>query len=426
MSLADDRGETTLLDSHGLIVKDQSYRAVLTNRRIILTSGTDHIPRSIILQGFVRIDLATDPSGDPTIIISVPADGGAMHTIILHFPLKTFPNALQLRNLWASEINRLLQLSVQGTFPVSRQASRSVPAFCSKCGNNLAGGSAFCDRCGARVLCMLQPYAVSRDYGQGQGHAGIPDIALGTIDVPLSDQSQSTAAKPRGREKIPVAASPGKDLWNKRTLFASTLIKKPGIIVGVVLIAIVVAAAVLVITEPSRGFHAEKPASSDTILSLPVLGAVSMPAIPVTDTGASQETPGSPPISQETVLSESAPSRSALSLAPGDPGEVLAKYPSLFNSADGAGFRPLLSENMKIQHSTDRLNTELETARTKGYSINKIQVTAQSVDEETADVITSVFWDIGDSSFTSSPRIFFVYEDSQWKLDSLVLSPDDS
>ena len=32
MSLADDRGETTLLNSHGLIVRNQSYRAVLTSR----------------------------------------------------------------------------------------------------------------------------------------------------------------------------------------------------------------------------------------------------------------------------------------------------------------------------------------------------------------------------------------------------------
>lgn len=423
MSLADDHRETVLLDSHGLLVKDQSYRAVLTSRRIILTGRTDNIPRSIILQKVWRIDQVTDPSGDPTIIISVPAEGGAMHTIIMHFPQKTFPHALQLRNLWASEINRVLQLSVQGTFPVSRQASRSVPAFCSQCGNNLAGGSVFCDRCGARVPGMLQPYAVSRDYGRGQGRAGIPDIALGTIDVPLRDRSQSTAAQPRGREKTPVAASPGKDPWNKRTLFASTLAKKPAVIVGVVLIAIVVAAAALVITEPSRGLRAEKPASSDPVLSLPVLGAVSMPAIPVTDAGAGQETPGSPPISQETVLSESAPSRSALTLAPGDPGEVLAKYPSLFNSGNSAGLRAILSENMKSHHPLETLDSELAVARTKGYRIQKIQVLEQILEEGSAIIDADIIWTTGGSPSTSSPKLFLLYENDQWKLDCLILNP---
>ena len=122
--------------------------------------------------------------------------------------------------------------------------------------------------------------------------------------------------------------------------------------------AIVIVAAALMMTAPS-GSHAAKPASSDQKFSLPVLGDGAMPTIPVINTGSGQETPASPAIRQEPLESEVTPARSALTLVPGDPGELLSKYPSLFNLVDGAGFQPLLSENMKRHHPTDTLNTEL-------------------------------------------------------------------
>lgn len=270
---------------------------------------------------------------------------------------------------------------------------------------------------------MVQHSAVSGDYGRGRGPAGIPDIALGTIDVPLRDRSQSSAAEQRGREKIPVAASPGKDPWKKRTLFASSLIKKPAIIVGVVLVAIVVAAAALMITEPSGGLRAVNPASSYQNFLLPVLGAVAMPTIPVANTGSGPETPGSPPIPQETSLSEGAPSRSALTLVPGDPGELLAKYPSLFNSGDSAGLRAILSENMKSHHPLETLDSELAAARTKGYRIQKIRVLEQILEEGSAIIDADITWTTGVSSSTSSPKLFLLYENDQWKLDCLILNP---
>jgi len=421
MSLADDRRETTSLDTHGLLVKDQSYRAVLTSRRIILTSGTDHIPRSIILQQVWRIGQGTDPSGDPTVIISIPSAGGTVHNIILHFPIRTFPNALRLRDLWYSEISKILQQSIPGISPISLQASLSVPAFCSKCGNRLAGGSAFCDRCGASVPGTSQPLPASGDYGRGRGQAGLPDISLGNIGLPPRDRLPSVAQQ-RGREKIPVAASPGKGPWKKRTLSAGSIIKKPAVIGGIVFVAIVIVAAALMMTAPS-GSHAAKPASSDQKFSLPVLGDVGMPTIPVINTGSGQETPDSPAIRQEPLESEVTPARSALTLVPGDPGELLSKYPSLFNSGDSAGLRAILSENMKSHHPLETLDSELAAARTKGYRIQKIRVLEQILEEGSAIIDADITWTTGVSSSTSSPKLFLLYENDQWKLDCLILNP---
>ena len=112
--------------------------------------------------------------------------------------------------------------------------------------------------------------------------------------------------------------------------------------------------------------------------------------------------------------------------APGDPSAVLGSYPSLFNAGNGAGLSALLSENMKVQYPLDTLNNELATAKTNGYTIEKIQVTKQIIEENSAILGVTISWKVAGSPTTSTPRLFLLYENGQWKLDSLVVRPMDS
>ena len=86
----------------------------------------------------------------------------------------------------------------------------------------------------------------------------------------------------------------------------------------------------------------------------------------------------------------------------------------------------LLSENMQNHYPVDALNSALATAESDGNTMEKIQVTNQVVEENSAVLETAVSWKVAGSLFTSTPRIFMVYENGQWKLDSLVLRPSDT
>jgi len=80
---------------------------------------------------------------------------------------------------------------------------------------------------------------------------------------------------------------------------------------------------------------------------------------------------------------------------------------------------------MKLQYPVDTLNTELAIAGSNGYTIEKIQVTKQIIEENSAILGVTISWKVAGSPTTSTPKFFLVYENNQWKLDSLILSPQD-
>ena len=126
---------------------------------------------------------------------------------------------------------------------------------------------------------------------------------------------------------------------------------------------------------------------------------------------------------EQTLSPEDTSAQPAPTPAPGDPSKVLDSYPSLFNAGNAAGIFALLSENMKSHYPLDSVNNELATARSNGYSIEKIQGNNQIIEEDSAILEVEITWKISGSPQTSTPRFYLVYENNQWKLDSLIVNP---
>ena len=142
-----------------------------------------------------------------------------------------------------------------------------------------------------------------------------------------------------------------------------------------------------------------------------------------TSASMAQTTTTAPAIPEPTLTPEISSAPPAFTSAPGDPATVLVSYPSLFNSGNGAGLYALLSENIKSNYPLDTLNKELATARSNGYIIEKIQVNNQIIEEDSAILLVDISWNIVGSPITSSPLVPLVYENDQWKLDTLIVSP---
>jgi len=143
---------------------------------------------------------------------------------------------------------------------------------------------------------------------------------------------------------------------------------------------------------------------------------------PSTQSTSTQSTPATP---EQTLTPEDTSAQPAATPAPGDPSKVLDSYPSLFNAGNGAGLYALLSENMKSQYSVDSLNRELATASSNSFTIENIRVNNQIIEGNSAILKTDISWNVAGTSTTSSPLFFLVYENGQWKLDRLIVSPQD-
>jgi hypothetical protein len=151
------------------------------------------------------------------------------------------------------------------------------------------------------------------------------------------------------------------------------------------------------------------------------------PTATMATTTASMEQTTAPTAIPEPILTPEVPSaQPAFTSAPGDPSSVLVSYPDLFNTGNGEGLYALLSENMKLHYPIDTLNNELAAARSNGYIIEKVQVNNQIIEENTTILEVDISWKIAGSPVTSTPRFFLVYENDQWKLDSLIVSPQSS
>jgi hypothetical protein len=422
MNAPDDSHEITILESKGIQIKNHHYRIVLTSRRMMFDSASDNIHRSIPLSFIRGVEPGTDYSGDPVITVSALSAKGEIKKVVLRFSQTDFPDPQQMRSHWYSEMREITEQPPQVLPDIFPENVPPGPVFCTKCGKKLAGGSVFCDQCGTKVLHPVKPAPPDRRDDGIQDRVIQPAVSARETGLPRKSQSSAYRDDPGSGKKAPVTASRPEARCKKRSFFSGLSQKKSVLIIAACLAAVVMVAAFFLILSPS-GLLAFNLTSPIMNLSFPDLSAGAVPVSIGGNTGNSAENPGSPEKTEEISVPLETPARTALTFAPGDPGAVLATYPSLFNNGDGAALRDLLSENMKSHYPVDTLNTELATARSNGYSIQKIQVTDETVEEDSAMLNADISWKTVRSSTTSSPKWFLISENGQWKLDSLVFSP---
>jgi hypothetical protein len=374
-------------------------------------------------------------------------------------------------SLWSSEINKMIQriVPVSPDIPpkvppditpkvspdITPKKGSPIPAFCLTCGTKFVDGSVFCNKCGSKIIYPVHPLPpVQEDNTPVQGddtpvkgyktlvrgdeipvkgyntpvrgddiiknEVITPEISTGKIELPPKKIPVSDANNSDTQEKVPLIASLPKEEPKKKSFFAGSDKRKPAIIVVSALVCIILVIAVFLVVLPSvsPGFNLTFPGMNFTV---PESNDIASDNNPLADTTPISETNGAPEIPEQTPVPEVPSAQPSFTSVPGDPSSVLVSYPSLFNAADGAGLSALLSENMKLYSS--EVNSELATARSNGYSIEKIQVTNQIIEEDSAILDVAISWKVAGSPVTSSPKFFLVYENNQWKLDSLVVNP---
>jgi hypothetical protein len=413
--------ERVILETHGILIKNQYYFMVLTSRQIIFTNENDNKKRSIPLPAVLAVELGMDPRG-PVLMVSAPSAQGEVKNVILCFSQRDFPHPQQLRSLWYSEIRKRIQQPAQGSSYIPRDHRSDTPAFCTKCGKKLADGSFFCDGCGTKISFPVEPVSPDQDNDRIQDRVIRPEISSGTIGLPRKEQAFSYHDDPGNRDNVPVTAAKSTEKWKKKSLFSGFPKKKSLLIIGICLAAVCIVAAGFFIVFPSNSWEFNLTFPGLNVF-YPNISAVRLPGSFEGNPSTNPETTGSLANPEEASMPEGTEVRPALTFEPGDPGAVLSTYPILFNNGDGAGLYALVSDNIKSQYTVDALDTELADARSGGYQIEQIRVTDQIFEGENAMLITEISWMNDGNPITSTPNIPIVYEHNQWKLDTLVLHP---
>ena len=450
MNPPDDNREITIIQSRGLLIKDQIYDAVLTNRRIILTGYKDQKPRSLILRDLQNIELDTGAFGEPEIILFFPSAMGETKKVILHFSSKNIPDPHQVRLLWYSEINKNLQPTAPAFSPAPLLKKPAVAqVFCVRCGTKFTDGSAFCNKCGTKILYPAQPLPMELSDNSVQEKVVTPEISTGKIALPHKKSPIPFTNDSYKKEKVPFNTPLHKEHGKKKSFFTGSRTRKPAILVVSALVGVIVLIAVFFVLVPpvSRGSDLTSFGMNSTIPEVTNASSTSDPVVSLTTILKTTRTPATPaqtstpvqtsiPVQTSTTVQTNTPVQTnipgvvvvppSFTTAPGDPYSIFISYSSLFNKGDAAGIFDLLSENMKSRYSVGTLNNELAATRSNGYSIEKIQVNNQIIEEDSAILEMDISWKSAGSPITSTPRLFFLYENNQYKLDSLVLSPYNS
>ena len=420
----------TILESKGILIKDQNYHVVLTNRRILLTSAVDQKLRSINLPDVQKIEVAADDSGDPVIILFVPSVVGEVKKVILHFSQKNFPDPRQVCSLWSSEITTRIQSTVPVSPGITPKKGSSPPAFCVACGKKVVDGSVFCNNCGTKIIYPVQPIPLQQGEESIQENVKTPDISMGKIEIkqePVKPEQEkislSSVDDSDTKEQVPLIAALPKEDPERKSFFAGSDKRKHAVIAvsALVVVILLIAAFFVLIPSGSRGFNLTFPGMNSTVPEINTAASTANPLVTTTTI-----TTTNPAIPETTPVPEIPSAQPSFTSAPGDPSSVLVSYSSLFNTGNGAGLAALLSENMKSHYPINMLNSELSTARSNGYTIEKIQVTNQIIEENSAILEVAISWKVAGSPATSTPRFFLVYENNQWKLDSLIVNPQSS
>ena len=423
MSSPADSHEKTILESKGILIHDQIFHAVLSDRRIILTSYSDNklSIRSIYLADIQKIEQDTDDSRDPVIVVVTPSATGEIKEVVLHFSKENFPDPHKECSLWAYEINTLIQPTVPFSLGDTPKKDLLTPALCGTCGNTVAAGSVFCNVCGTKIMNADQQNLPEQGAESVHDDIIAPEISTGDREPAPEEISVSDADDSDSGENVPVMETLPKEHKKKESFFAGSGTRKPAVIaISALVVSIVVIAAIFVVlSSGSQGFDLTSIGKNSTNPEVKATSSASQSLVKTTAIPKTAEIPATP--EQPTPI-EVLFSKPTLVSVPGDPASIIVSYPSLFNAANGAGLSALLSENMKL-YSSD-VNTELATAHSNGYTIEKIEVTNQTIEENSAILEVDILWKVAGSPATSSPKFYLVYENDQWKLDSLVVSPN--
>jgi hypothetical protein len=78
---------------------------------------------------------------------------------------------------------------------------------------------------------------------------------------------------------------------------------------------------------------------------------------------------------------------------------------------------------MQSRYPAETLNRELATARSDDYVMERILVRDQTIEEDSAVLDADVYWMIHQSPTSRYRKLFLVFEESRWRLDSLILHP---
>lgn len=290
-----DSHEITVLESKGILIHDQIFHAVLTDRRIILTRYVDNklSIRSIYFPDIQKIEEDMDYSGDPVIILVTSYAKGKVKKVVLHFPQKNFPDHFKERSLWASEINKMLR-SVSWVSPAPVLKKPPVTqAFCVKCGKKCTDSSAFCAKCGTKIIYPVQPLP-SQEIGtsvrKGMKITEIPiekielpqkndistrknveitEIPVEKIELPQKESSIPYTNDSDVKENIPFNPPPHKEHEKKKSFFMGSGSRKPAVIAVFVLVCVIIVIVAFFVLFPpgSTGFNFMFPLINATVPS---------------------------------------------------------------------------------------------------------------------------------------------------------------
>ena len=476
-----DSHEMTVFESKGILIHDQIFHAVLTDRRIILTRYSDNKLSigSIYLADIQNIEEETDDAGDPVLMVVTPSSKGELKKVVLHFSQKNFPDPLPVRSRWYTEINRMATSTIpQPPGPTAQSTTKKdsfITAFCVTCGKKYGDGSLFCNVCGTKIIYPAQPMPLQQGEESIRENVKTPDISMGKIEIKQEsvkpEQPKQEPVKPEQlkqepvkpeqekislsapdnsatKEKVPVAAPLKTDPPGKISGSTPSGKRKTAIIAVSALVGIILLIAVFFVLVPSvlPVFNLTFPGMNFTVPESSVTASATVPLVPTTTIATTTRTLATPVQTSTPVRTTATPVRTStpqqttttptqtsipavvivpplFTTVPGDPWSVFISYPSLFNAGNAAGIFALLSENMKSHYPLDSVNNELATARSNGYSIEKIQGNNQIIEEDSAILEVEITWKISGSPQTSTPRFYLVYENNQWKLDSLIVNP---
>ena len=271
MNYPADSHEMTILESKGILIHDQIFHAVLTDRRIILTRYSDNKLSigSIYLADIQKIEENTDDSGDPVIIVVTSCAIGEIKKVVLHFSKENFSDPHKESSLWASEINTLIQPTVPFSPGEITKKDPSTPVLCGTCGNTVAAGSVFCNLCGTKIINPVQQNLPEQREESVQDDIIAPEISTGDNEPAPEKISVSDADDSDTGENVPVMEPLPKEHEKKESFFTGSFQRKHAIIVVVALASVILLITAFFVFVPSgsTGFSFTFPGINFTVPS---------------------------------------------------------------------------------------------------------------------------------------------------------------
>jgi DNA-directed RNA polymerase subunit RPC12/RpoP len=224
-----DSHEITILESKGILIRDQIFHAVLTDRRIILTRFFNNklSIRSIYFTDIQEIEEDMNYSGDPVIILETSSAKGKIKKVVLHFSQKNFPDSIKERSLWASEINKSLRSVSRVSHAPVLKKTPVTKAFCITCGTKFTDGSAFCAKCGTKIIYPEQPLPPQKIDISAIKRVKITEIPVERIDLPQEESSIPNINDLYDEETIPFNTQLHKKHNERKSFFNSSRKHKP-------------------------------------------------------------------------------------------------------------------------------------------------------------------------------------------------------